>query len=397
MKNKKRKAKKVLLTVNLSDYADKNIVSICRPGNNVASIYESICKKDLIVDSFIGMRQAVANSYSSEILKASSCISGLALQNQNIISSIVAQSSEMRQAIASYSSEMINASNHISESALCNYNAVSSIASQAFGITKSISELVTKESLGFQSMTVLGSEMREAINRTVSLFHDSMRESCFSSVGILNDAVFAIPTTLITRKIDNYSMVSLSVDDRKTCIRNNEYQITAITTEENDCGLLTYKTVQETQLRVVAVENKLECYEKIFGERETILSEKLDEMLQFFRDCGGQVFRVKNIEYNKKTCELRINHRVVPFDLGTLENDICRILFRSKSSMKRQWELEDLVTAIGEYMGSCNWENKIYDAVRRINDQIERKTGLAKFIVWVKKVIMVDPHLISYI
>lgn len=397
MKNKKRKAHKDLLTVDLTDYADKNIVSVCRPGNDVSSIYGPIYKKELIVDTFSEMRQAVS-SYSSEILKASRSVSELALCNHNVVSSIVSQSGEMRQAIASYSSEMLNASNCISELALHNHNVVSSIASQAFGITKSISELVAKESLGFQSMTVLGSEMREAMNRTVSLFHDSMRESMLSTK-ILNDAVFAIPTTLITKKIDENSRVSLLVDDHRSCVSNNEFQITATTTEQKDYGLLALQEIQKTHLVVASIDNKFNGIDQKFVE----FDEKLSKLFEKCTIQGGKVVRVQSVKYQDKVYRLIINGEVVPIPVDSDRHCLCQAIFSNKKELWEPTELLEIMEVFGVDMINLRrkhieeWDTKISGTVRHLNDNISRYTDFDKLLKYSKRIIMINPHYLGLI
>ena len=114
-------------------------------------------------------------------------------------------------------------------------------------------------------------------------------------------------------------------------------------------------------------------------------------MLDYFRSGGTSVVKIKKINYNKKTAELIIDDNIINIKANTNQHYFCNILFANKRSMRRVWEIFDIVEAMGEYEFNSEWTNKIYYTVRHLNEKIQRQTGIERFILYDNKTVIVNP------
>jgi len=171
----------------------------------------------------------------------------------------------------------------------------------------------------------------------------------------------------------------------------DDYLLRTTTTETTDLGIVTFRTVQQTQLQVQSLQEDFNQLKNNFTEDSKKKDEMLKELLDYYRNGGTSTVKIKKVIYNKKNAELIIDDRIINIKAYTKQHYLCKVLFSSKASMKRVWEVYDIVEAMGE--GSSynkTWISKIYHSVRHLNKKIQLHTGIDKFIRYESKTIFVN-------
>ncbi len=225
----------------------------------------------------------------------------------------------------------------------------------------------------------LGSPMNEGLIRLVS--------QCFS-----------IPTSGICSSMDETTNLEFNLTELKPFdISRHEYLLNTEATRTIDLGIVKLKTIQQTQMQVQMKVTDIQ--QDVVELKEIVIKdvqkkdEMLGELLDYFRNGGSNAVKIRKLNYNKKSAELIINDTVIQIRTDTNQHYLCKLLFSSKTSIKRVWEIYDIVEAFGEDT-TClkDWRNIIYNTVRHLNEKIQSQTGLEKFILFDNKTILINPN-----
>jgi len=206
------------------------------------------------------------------------------------------------------------------------------------------------------------------------------------------DLYINLPIAKIHKPLDEYRNLSIEINEFKPYKSSlNEFCLTTTTSQSTDLGFLKLKTVQQTQLQVQSLQEDVNEIKDIVIKDGIKKDEMLEELLDYFRSGGTRTVKIKKVKYNKKTAELVIDNNLIYIKPYTKQHDLCNILFASKKSMKKVWEIVDIVEAMGEYEFNSEWTNKIYNTVRHLNEKIQIKTGIERFILYYNKTVIVNP------
>ena len=267
-------------------------------------------------------------------------------------------------------------------------------------------ELLTKQSEGFSILEV-------EIKHWQEQFHMLLLEQIESSRSILDSAkilessldigfgeltklvgmLMDLPIHDIQKSLDEYNTFNIDVKEIKPINAfKNDYLLSTTTMESFELGNIKFKTIQDTQLQVQSLEEKIEEMNKNFIEDSKKKDEMLEAIFDYFRNGGSSTVMIKKVKYNKKTAELAIDDKLISIKADTNQHYLCKILFSSKASIKRTWEIDEIVEAMGEYHDiQKGWTKKIYNTVRHLNQKIKAETGNDNFILYHNKTVLVNP------
>jgi len=201
-----------------------------------------------------------------------------------------------------------------------------------------------------------------------------------------------LPLAEIHKSLDEYRNLSIEINEFRPYKNSfNEYCLTTTTSQLTDLGFLKLKIVQQTQLQVQSLQEDVNEIKEIVIVDGKKKDEMLEELLDYFRIGGTRTVKIKKVKYNKRTAELIIDDNLIYIKPYTKQHDLCNILFASKKSMKKVWEIVDIVEAMGEYEFNSEWTNKIYNTVRHLNEKIQIKTEIERFILYESKTVLVNP------
>lgn len=209
---------------------------------------------------------------------------------------------------------------------------------------------------------------------------------------------FSIPTSGFCSSVDETTYLEFNLTEFKPFdISKHEYLLNTKATRTTDLGIVKLKTIQHTQMQVQMKVTDIQ--QDVVELKEIVIKdgqkkdEMLEELLDYFRDRGSSTIKIKKLNYNKKSAELIINDTIIQIKTDTNQHYLCKVLFSSKASIKRVWEIYDIVEAFGEDT-TClkEWGGIIYNTVRHLNEKIQSQTGLEKFILFDNKTILINPN-----
>ncbi|MCH7535702.1 MAG: hypothetical protein IH948_08175 [Bacteroidetes bacterium] len=197
----------------------------------------------------------------------------------------------------------------------------------------------------------------------------------------------------IQKSLDEYKTLNVDIKEFKPVKPTyNEFLLTARTRESIEIGNIKLKTVQDTQLQVLSLKGDVNEIKETIIQDANKKDEMLEELLDYLRNGGSSTVKVEKVKYNKKTAELMINNKTINIKADTNQHYLCKILFASKTSMTKVWEIYDIVEAWGENTEILDvWKEVIYNTVRRLNEKIQQQTGPERFILYNNKTIIVNP------
>lgn len=202
-----------------------------------------------------------------------------------------------------------------------------------------------------------------------------------------------IPFENIEKSLTEYKKLSINLDDFKSYRnKSNEYLLRATTSETTSIGNVQLKTVQQTQFQIQELKQDFEDFKNNIMEDSNKKDEMLEELLAYFKNGGSDIVKVKKLSYNSKNAELVIDDRKINLRADSNQHYLCKVIFENEISVKKVWEIDDIVQAIGEYLFTeRNWKSRIYNTIRHLNDKIQSQTGISKFIIYDNKTIIVNP------
>jgi uncharacterized protein YeeX (DUF496 family) len=209
----------------------------------------------------------------------------------------------------------------------------------------------------------------------------------------IEDSYINLPIRDLGKSLSEISTFDLHVNEFKPIKSiDNEYLLRTTIIESIDFGNIKFNTVQQTQLQVQSLKGDVKEIKKTFIKDARKKDEMLEELLDYFRNGGTSIVKIKKIKYNKKSAELIIDDKIVKIKADTNQHYLCKILFSSKKSIQRVWEIYDIVEALGENANCLEgWVRIIYDTVRRLNEKIQLQTGIERFILYDSKTVIVNP------
>jgi len=213
----------------------------------------------------------------------------------------------------------------------------------------------------------------------------------------LEGMVVNLPLEDIQRSLDQTTTLSIEIKETKPLndLRNN-FLLSTKTEESIEIGKIQLRTIQETHMHVQNLQLEVKDIKETLTEDAKKKDEMLEELLKFARTGGKNLVRIKKVKYNKKSCELIIDNKIINIQADTHQHYLCKILFNSKASIKTDWEIYDIVEAFGEDTDMLReWQEIIYYTVRHLNQKIQSVTGLKKFILYSNKKVIVNPNYID--
>jgi len=177
---------------------------------------------------------------------------------------------------------------------------------------------------------------------------------------------------------------------------DNEYLLKTTCRESFNFGNITFNTIQQTQLQVQSLHGDVKEMKQFMREDAKKKDEMIQDLFDYFTNNGTSIVKIKKIKYNKKTAELIINDKTIGIKADTNQHYLCKVLFSSKSSIMKAWEIYDIVEALGEDPNILEgWVKVIYNTIRHLNEKIHKQTGLERFILYNNKTILVNPKYID--
>ena len=222
------------------------------------------------------------------------------------------------------------------------------------------------------------------------------QNSLSSRLNVLKDiegSFMKLPIDEIHRSLNEIKSVDIDITEfRSYRVPNHEYLLRTTTTETTDLGIFKLRTIQQTQMQIQSLQGDVNEMKQFVLEDGKKKDEMLQELLDYFRNGGTSTVKIQKIKYNKKTAELIIDDKSIGIKADTNQHYLCKILFTSKKSIQRVWEIYDIVEALGEHADSLDgWVKVIYSTVRHLNEKIQFQTGIARFILYDNKTVMVNP------
>jgi hypothetical protein len=123
----------------------------------------------------------------------------------------------------------------------------------------------------------------------------------------------------------------------------------------------------------------------------------MDELVEYIKKTGNSLAKIKTIEYNNASTEITLDDMKIKLRGNTNQSDICQIVLKSKKTMQKLWEIEDIIEKMGESDSNEDWKRAVYDAVKEINTKIliETKGNIADFFLLTMKTVTVNPKYIG--
>lgn len=239
-------------------------------------------------------------------------------------------------------------------------------------------------------------EERKSILDSAMLFQSSLGVQAALFKGI-EGAFINLPIGDIEKSLSEYKNLTINLTEFKPYKRSRyEYMLRTTTAETTNLGIIKLKTIQQTQMQVQSLHGEVKEIKQIVIEDGIKKDEMLEELLDYFRNGGTSTVKIQKIKYNKKTAELILDDKTISIKTDTYQHYLCKILFASKKSIQRVWEIYYIVEALGEDTDSLNgWVRVIYDTVRRLNEKIQLQSGIERFILYDNKTILVNPKYID--
>jgi len=230
----------------------------------------------------------------------------------------------------------------------------------------------------------------------ITMFHSSLELNADQFKRFEDKHVF-LPLKNSKLDIDDDIQLTVNLDEFKPIKANqDEYSLKTTTTESTDLGKFNLKKIEHINIQIQSLQEEVTA----LRNSNELDAKKKDEMLQhiydYIKNGGSSIVRINKVIYNKKSSELILENQSIKIMAYTLEDCVCRILFSSKSTITKSWEVFDIVEAMGEDpFSQRGWNDKIYHTVRRLNDKIQKNTGIERFILYNNKILCVNPDYIK--
>lgn len=249
-----------------------------------------------------------------------------------------------------------------------------------------------------QSQSVISAELSKNVQnsiRAISVLQTGLTIN-IEAFRQINNIIITLPPNGFEHIVGIDTNVLLNVEKLgKVKKTKNEFNLSTRTTSTTNLGILQFKTTQQTNLIVTSLQQDMAELKSFVYEDSKHKDEMLQELLEYYKNGGSTTVQIKEVKYNKKSSELIIDKHVIKIRADTRQQQLCNILLSSKTSAKKVWEVYDIVTLSGEYESNSEWNETFYNAVRHLNEKIQRIAHIEKFFLYDNKTILINPKYAS--
>lgn len=183
----------------------------------------------------------------------------------------------------------------------------------------------------------------------------------------------------------------------------DEYTLDATTTETKQYNRLSFQSSTSLELRLSTIESKLDSKHEETIEYFNYLKANIErkdqiilDLVSFIQSTGSLSVKVEGITYKRQSSELIINGHHIAIPKDSNQSAVCNVLFSNKASMKKIWNMDEFVEAMGESLEKIKeLAERNYQAIFSINKAIYLSTNIKKLIIIEnKKTIFIDPSFI---
>lgn len=199
-------------------------------------------------------------------------------------------------------------------------------------------------------------EYAEQYQRSATLIANIV-QSVKVDLTVFNNLVTDFPLVDLAKTLD--ASTTLSVDFKTAKIlepQANSVSFEAVASQRTELGLLHFETQQSLVLKVDRLENKVDNVQTLLAdeiypfliEDSKRKDNVLDEILAYYKGKPTGLAKVTDIKFAKQTCTLFIDQKDIPLQIDTNEAEVSKIVFNSKSAIKKLWDFDELVEQMGE-------------------------------------------------
>jgi len=237
-------------------------------------------------------------------------------------------------------------------------------------------------------------------SRSLIDYHTMLEQSLLIDIDELKQfegRLIDLPITEFEKALNEFNSYNIHVNEFKPIKSiDNEYLLKTTFRETFNFGNITFNTIQQTQLQVQSLHGEVKEMNQFMREDAKKKDEMIQDLFDYFRNDGTSIVKINKIKYNKKTAELIIDDKIIGIKADTNQHYLCKVLFSSKSSITKAWEIYDIVEALGEDPNILEgWIKVIYNTIRRLNEKIQLQTGIERFILYNNKTVLINPKYID--
>ena len=162
----------------------------------------------------------------------------------------------------------------------------------------------------------------------------------------------------------------------------------------------TYEISNQVLVEVQTTRSIIEDLREFIIEDSRVKDDMLNELLEYHSSTTQNkgLLEIKKIKFIPQSSTLNINGIPIRIGVNNNQEEICRVLFKNVSSVKKSWSLDEFAEELGygydEY-DIKKFEDKIYQAVRRLNDKVAKETGIKTFVICSSKNLVINPKIIK--
>ena len=244
------------------------------------------------------------------------------------------------------------------------------------------------------------SEYAEQYQRSATLIATIAQSTRVDLIAFRN-LVTDFPLADLVKTIDTSTTLSVGFKSAKIIDpQTNSVSFEAVASQRADLGLLHFETQQSLVLKVDRLESKMDTVQTLLAdeiypfliEDSRRKDNVLEEILAYYKGKPTGFAKVTDIKFIKQTCTLSIDQKDIPLQLDTNEAEVSKIVFNSKSAIKKLWNFDELLERMGERVKRDPlWNKVLYQTARQLNNKIAIKTGLENFLVFTTKTLCVNP------
>lgn len=95
--------------------------------------------------------------------------------------------------------------------------------------------------------------------------------------------------------------------------------------------------------------------------------------------------------YDPQTSTISFSDKTIPIPTNTNQNDLCKVIFETKTNMNKQWSWDEMVEEWGGgYTDKDQWR-VVYNAGREVNKKVAIETGVKDLFIVKKQTIKLNP------
>lgn len=254
-----------------------------------------------------------------------------------------------------------------------------------------------------EDMKLITQPLTQAIDNSAGLFSNLVNEMINPCKGIIEGATLNLSALNSINGFKENIGLSLNIESFSRVLDTDDYVLAGNATEtilHQDIGVSAHA---DFALRLYGIEEKLEHQNQLLEENNELrrennqLTEALLDLTSFMKEHRTGNAKIKEVKYNHRFTEIIIDDRAVKLRGDTNQSLICQIVLKEEASLKKRWEMMDLVEAMGEReFDDKNWNRIIYDAIRNINNKIGLETGIKDFFIVTMKTVEINPKYLNF-